>query len=563
MRRGTARLLGCALALCLISACTDSPGGKPEARRHGNSGSTSGTVDRPKGLVFNSACALPLKLLRPIRRGYYPGRSPEVVAIPLHPSSFGNFQVTTHSGPWDYLQRVPLVLYGPRFIDAGGSLSIRRQVTLADLAPTMAELLRTPWPRSRPGRPLTEALLPEKKRLDPPQLIVVVVWDGGGWNVLNRWPNQWPHLRKLMASGVSIQDVRVGSSPSVTPAIHATIGTGVYPKQHGIVDIFLRHGPKVVDSWDTQSPTYLEVLALADLYDLRTDNKAKVGMVAEKGWHLGMIGHGAAIPGGDKDIAVMGSPGKQFTNEDYYSLPSYLSDVPGLEQDLQRVDLADGRDDSAWLDHELVPLERTRLSPVFTLFQNRLLRTLIKREQFGTDETTDLLYTNYKQLDLIGHVYNMISTEVADAIRYSDEALGDLENLLNRAVGKNDWVIAVTADHGQTPLPQSLQRAWPIEVNELERDASDRFGIEAEDLFQKTRPGAMWLDKGRLMKSGYTLSDVARYLLDYRVRDNMTADQVVPNGYEVRSSQRLFSSVFPYEWLPQVWSCAQDARERR
>ena len=166
-----------------------------------------------------------------------------------------------------------------------------------------------------------------------------------------------------MARGSSIAGVTVGSSPSVTPAIHATIGTGAFPKQHGIVDLFLRDGDEVVDSWDSSSPSYLEVRSLADVYDLSTDNRAGVAMVAEKGWHLGMIGHGAALRGADRDVAVMGdAPGDHlYTNDDFYRLPAYLTKVSGYEENVRAVDASDGTIDGLWRAHNLDTPESRRL----------------------------------------------------------------------------------------------------------------------------------------------------------------------------------------------------------
>ena len=57
--------------------------------------------------------------------------------VPQEPNFVGtNFP---HSGPWDYLQDVPLFWYGPGIIPALGR--VERPVTLADVAPTQAKLL--------------------------------------------------------------------------------------------------------------------------------------------------------------------------------------------------------------------------------------------------------------------------------------------------------------------------------------------------------------------------------------------------------------------------------------
>ncbi|HEV3473474.1 MAG TPA: alkaline phosphatase family protein, partial [Actinomycetota bacterium] len=282
-----------------------------------------------------ATCAMPRAWLKRSLRGYYPVRSPDLSFVPVEPHFFGEFKkTTTHSGPWDYLQKVPLVLYGPGFIRAQGPVAVDREVTVADLAPTYARLLRTRFPERRPGDPLGKALLPRDERNGKPRIIVTVVWDGGGWNTLQHWPNAWPTLQRLMTEGTSITDALVGSNPSVTPAIHANIGTGTFPARHGIVSIPQRRNGRIQDSWAFNSPHNLEVTTLADVYDRAVNNRAKIGMLAEQNWHLGMIGHGAALRGADRDVAVLTRTSPFTTNTNYYRLPRYINDVWGFKKDV-------------------------------------------------------------------------------------------------------------------------------------------------------------------------------------------------------------------------------------
>jgi len=546
----SSRVLSLLAAVVLSAGCTE----KTEPQLPAASRLTI-VSPKPQGPVFRTACALPTELLRRLRRGYYPRRSPEIVAVPEAPKFFGNFTATTHSGPWDYLQKVPLVFYGPGFIKAQGELRLEREMTLADLAPTVARLLGTRLPEPRPGQPVVEALLERPK--GRPKLVVVVVWDGGGWNVLRRWPNSWPQLSRLMARGTSVQEVLVGSSPSVTPAIHATIGTGAFPEQHGIVDIPLRVGAEVVGSWDHQSPTYLATRSLADVYDHATDNRALIAMVAEKGWHLGMIGHGAELGGADHDVAVMGeAPGQLYTNPRYYDLPAYLQDVPGYEHDVRAVDASDGEVDGLWRGHDMLSdPKKLRLTPSFSLYQNRLIEELVKREGYGRDSLTDLLFTNYKQIDLVGHVWNMTAPEEQDAIRFSDRALGELVAALDAQVGRRQWVLAVTADHGQTPLTDNGS-AWPIETNEVVRDVADHFEV-SQRLVQGVRPGALWLDTSYMKQHGIDLVEISTMLLSYQARDNVIDEEPTPEQFRGHMREKVFEAVFPSSWMPQLWNCAK------
>ena len=227
-------------------------------------------------------------------------------------------------GPWEYVQSVPLVFYGEGFIESNGDLHLERDLDLTDLTATLADLLEVDLPHAV-GQPIEEALVPQEQRSGAPKLIVTVVWDGGGWNLLNRWPNEWPNLRSLMERGTSVMGVTVGSSPSTTPAVHSTIGTGAFPRDHGAVDIPIRRNGKMVASFGDFSADDVVIPTIADVYDLETNNEAKVAMIGEKAWHLGMLGHGASIEGGDKDVAVMWNlHHKLITNPAHYTLPSNL-----------------------------------------------------------------------------------------------------------------------------------------------------------------------------------------------------------------------------------------------
>ena len=66
----------------------------------------------------------------------------------------------------------------------------------------------------------------------------------------------------------------------------------------------------------------------------------------------------------------------------------------------------------------------------------------------GADDVPDILFTNYKQIDLVSHAESMNSPQMESVVRASDEALGDLVRILNREVGRGQWVLALTADHG-------------------------------------------------------------------------------------------------------------------
>ncbi len=279
------------------------------------------------------------------------------------------------------------------------------------------------------------------------------------------------------------------------------------------------------------------------------------------------MGHGAMLRGADKDFVAIAArehgntvtgPGRIITNPDLYELPYYLDNVPGWEEDLRRVDVADGKLDGKWMRHgDLSDPTAVRHSPVWTLYQTRLVKELLAREHFGDDRVPDLFFTNYKQIDDVGHDYNMVEPQSREILRYSDEALEDLTKWLDRKVGEGEWVLVVTADHGQQPSAQALD-AWPIGITPLEKDIARRFGVSYERLFDGERPVGLWVDRAAQRAEGITLAEMAEFVLNYRIEDNMETTDGVPEQYLERGRERLFEAAFPAKKMGKVWDCATE-----
>ncbi len=500
------------------------------------------------------SCDVPHVLLLRQWRGYVPGRSGDVLLIERQPHHFG----TRHSTPYAYTQDVPLLLYGPGFIRAG--VEMPRPVTVADLAPTFAELLRfEQWPE-RDGRVLGEALLPEAERNGTPRLVVTVVWDGGGDNVLEYWPRAWPHLRRLQRAGASYERATLGSSPSITPAVHATIGTGAWPLHHGISEIKLRTNGRLGDSWASTSPENLLLSTLSDLWDRARSNEPRIGILARDGWHVGMMGHGAFLGGGDRDIAALDDlDGVSFrTNRRFYSLPPYLLRETGLRAAIRSVDRADGKVDGTWLGNEVLDLvPEVRSTSAWPIYQTKRIVEILEKQGFGGDGVSDLFFTNFKSTDLAGHAWNMVTTEVEATLRAQDRELAVLVRELNRLVGRRNYVLALTADHGMTPT-SAVSGGWSIDPSEVSRDIDRAFGLEPGErsLVALNRGYQIFLDQRALAANGVDPAEVAGFLADYRLRDN--APQGEERGdYAGDTSERMFLSALTPTGLRASLGCSR------
>ena len=475
------------------------------------------------------ACSLPKPQIQRIYDGYHPQRSGEVQFIPRFPNFVGAYY--SHSGTWPYLQEVPLLLYGPGHIPGVGS--VKRPATIADVAATYADILDFEFV-APDGRPLTEAIDPAAPA--KPKLIFTLVWDGGGRNVLRRYPKAWPNLKRLIRQGAWFENATVGSSPSVTPAIHTSLGTGAFPRTHGIVDLRFRSG-----GGPPKSRKRIESLAvptLADEYDLANANTPVIGMVGAEGT-LGMIGHGSSWDGGDKDIAAAqraGRWGLSGYNAQFFNFPGYVPGLPGYKKVKPAADRQDGRVDGRWFELRLDSPDSLTFTPAYSRYQTGVIEELIKREGFGADDITDMLFVNYKVIDKVGHRYSFPSRQMSAVVRGVDQALGDLVKILDRGVGQGQWLLALTADHGFTPKAQTTG-AIVIDNQELARDLKSTFrGI------QSPRPTQTWVNEAELKRGGNSLGDVARYLMSYTRAQNTRNPSTLPPG---KGGERLFAAAFP------------------
>ena len=501
------------------------------------------------------ACDLPEKILTRVWRGDYRQRSSDLMMVPHYPNYSGLFDTVNHSGPWDYLTTVPLVWYGPKRIAPTGLVDA--PATLIDVFPTMGSLAGVGLPQ-RDGRVLDEAL---KGTAGAPKLIVTIVWDGVGRNVLDEWPDSWPFLRSLEENGTSYRNASVGSSPTITPSTHANLGTGGYPRDHGVTGIYYRNAAgKVVEAFAGRDPSFMELTTYADEIDRAFGNDSLVGMVASRSWHLGMFGHGSTIPGADEDqlgifrTSLVVDPGESDVGAGQgFTVPESLStnEWSRLEEYAEEVDRSDGKADEKWLGHPVLTGE-IRDNPAWVQHEYDAIIRMLDKEGYGQDDIPDLFFTNLKQADTIGHHYLMDSKEMGLIIESLDEGLERLVGYLDKEV--KDYALVLTADHGHT-LPAERTGAWPVANGRLVRDIDDHFEMpEGESLIAGNVAVGLFFDFEVMEEHGVTADDIARYVNSYTIRENWD-EESLPPGYEDRGDEQVFAAAWPVARMDEVMTC--------
>ena len=521
-----------------------------------------GKTDRiyPSNDPLERACGLSEKILLRVWRGDYKKRSSDLLMVPHYPNYSGLFDTVNHSGPWDYLTTVPLVMYGPERIEAVGEVGTHANVT--DVFSTVGALTDVDLP-PRQGKVLDEAFTDAP---GVPKLVITMVWDGVGRNVLEEWPGRWPFLERVMGDGVSYVDASVGSSPTITPSIHANLGTGGYPRQHGVTGIYYRNAAgQVVEAFAGRDPSFMELTTYADEIDRAYDNESLVGMVASRSWHLGMFSHGATIPGGDEDqlgifrTSLVKDPGESDAGAGFgYAVPGSLTDTAAwsrLEEYGDDLDREDGEADGEWLGHPILTGE-IRDNPAWVQHEYDAIERMLEEEGYGTDDVPDLFFTNLKMADTIGHHYLMDSAEMGEVLSALDEGLEGLVGYLDREV--KDYVIVFTADHGHT-LPASRTGAWPVANGKLMADIDAHFDIpKGESLTIDSVAVGLFFDTEMMEKHDVSADEIARYVNSYTIRENWDEPELPP-GYEDRGDEHIFAAAWPVSQMDEVMTCKFDS----
>ena len=437
-------------------------------------------------------------------RAYYPGRSGQIMVVNREGDILTRPGVDVpfmHGSPWSYDTRIPLLFWGPRYVRSGRS---QEPVSQEDVAPTLARALGLPM-REVTGRVLTAAL---KTGAPAPKAVVLLVLDAFRADYLDRYVSQLPTLSRLRREGAFFEKARVTHLPTITSIGHATIATGTEPRFHGIVanTAYNRVKGEVQEAFPSLSPENLAAPALADLWNFETDGKAVILVQTSTSGAGGLAGHGACIFNG-RPIAYASysyTTGKWETNPRCFRLPDYLKD--------RNVRSVWEGTDRRWMDHDIAAPDIVRRSAPFTRFETEALTAMIAQEPLGADDVPDLVMANLKVADYVGHAYGPDSAEMKDALAAVDREVGAILEALDAKVGKEGYLLAVTADHGMPPEPpEGRARHYNNDIAKLIHDKFDpeeklvtHYGAEN---------GQIYVDLGRARSLGVRLEQIRDLLL--------------------------------------------------
>jgi hypothetical protein len=146
----------------------------------------------------------------------------------------------------------------------------------------------------------------------------------------------------------------------------------------------------------------------------------------------------------------------------------------------------------------------------------------LQQEKLGLDEHPDLLQISFSSTDAIGHLFGPFSLEINDTYLRLDRELGRLMKALDKQVGKGNYVLFLTADHGVGDNPTFLKDhrvpSGDLKILELKNQLKDFLTTELGKghWIDTIRNEMVYLDRPFIARQKLKLSEVqdlvARFL---------------------------------------------------
>lgn len=324
-----------------------------------------------------------------------------------------------------------------------------------------------------------------------PKLVVGIVVDQMKMEYLYRYSDDFSAngFKRLMNNGYVFQNMHFNYMPTYTGPGHASIYTGTTPAIHGILgnSWFDKSNGKVRYCTEDasvailgegkleegrMSPNNLESTTITDELRLATNFKGKIIGISIKD-------RGAILPAGHfANWAFWLSDSGNFISSTFYGtqLPDWVVQFNNkkhyatyLNQDWALSKAESVYNESLQDDNPYEGLLYNSKQAVFpydlksmyakkgagviksTPFGNDFLadfaKEAIANEDLGMDSITDFLTVSFSSTDYVGHLTGPRSRELHDTYLRLDETIADLLSYLDKKVGKDNYLLFLTADH--------------------------------------------------------------------------------------------------------------------
>jgi predicted AlkP superfamily pyrophosphatase or phosphodiesterase len=342
-----------------------------------------------------------------------------------------------------------------------------------------------------------------------PKLVVVIVVDQMRADYVDKFRGQWSGgLKRLVEEGAWFRTAAYPYAATETCVGHSTISTGAFPASHGMVGnawwdrdaqkmVTCTGDPRVKNAayaggttkggdsaWRMLLPAFAE--------ELKFQQSGKVGVITlslKARAAITLAGHLPRDAEAHETVLWFDSAtGSWVTSDAYGATPfaeeyikrhpvkddygktwtlslaqtSYLYDEkaigagtiegwgPSFPHPLHGKEGKGGPDESFY--------QQWQTSPFADTYLTKMAEAAVTALALWNTGETDYLGISYSSTDYVGHLFGPRSWEIQDMLVRLDKDLGELFTHLDQKVGRGNYVVALTADHGVAPIPADRQQ---------------------------------------------------------------------------------------------------------
>jgi predicted AlkP superfamily pyrophosphatase or phosphodiesterase len=426
-----------------------------------------------------------------------------------------------------------------------------------------------------------------------PRLVIGIVIDQMRYDYLTRFYDRFGEggFKRLVNEGFNCKNNHFNYIPTKTGPGHASIFTGTTPKYHGIIgndwfDKNLSENVNCVQDNSVQpigtfskdgkkSPKWMLTTTFADENRLFTQMRGKTIGISIK--HRGAI-----LPAGHTANAAYWWDYDHDGNGNWISSSFYMNDLPKWVQNFNTSNITEsyfkvwntlynietylqsGSDLSSFerifrgKETATFPYDLNNLktqngnfkivaeSPFGNSLTTDFVLAAIEGEQLGQDMETDVLTISYSSTDKVGHDFGANAVETEDTYLRLDLELEHLLNALDEKVGKGQYTVFLTADHGAPYVPAYLESnripAGLFDLSKMKNELNDFLLIQykVSDLILSRLNNQIVFDHKKIEDYQLNLEElkeiVSIKLLEYKLIDKVYMTSTInqfegPNGH--------------------------------
>ncbi|MCC6634995.1 MAG: alkaline phosphatase family protein [Chitinophagaceae bacterium] len=369
-----------------------------------------------------------------------------------------------------------------------------------------------------------------------PKLVIGIMIDHMRWDYLYKYQNRYTNdgFKKLLKEGFTCENTFIPYTPTATACGHASAYTGTVPAIHGIAsnnwwdmkqqqyvyctDDSTVKGVGSNSKKGLMSPRNMVANTITDELRLASNFKSKVIGIALKD-------RGSILPAGHSANAAYWY---DETKGIFISSTYYMNDLPKWVKDFNAQNWVDKYYAEGW--NTLYPIETYTQSegddnnyertnwievdkPVFpykfsqhiskdykkfsympqsNTYTLNMARAALKAENMGKNGVTDFLAISLSAPDYMGHSFGPASVEAEDMYLRLDKDLAAFIQYLDTYIGKGQYTLFLSADHGGAHIAGYLQKhkipggslGLKKIVSDLNKTIAQQFGISKAIAYQ-------------------------------------------------------------------------------